>query len=111
MSASNSPSSTLNSGGWFTAQTTPQTTVPGVVRTALLHKGRTDHPGDVRVVRDLETVNPFKASYRERLRKLGGLYKPPSLNDACERRLAIEEPGVSLARDTKLMDFSEVPPW
>jgi len=52
--------------------------------------------------------NPF----RRRLHtKLKGLYKPPAIDDACEREFHRQEPGVSMARDSRLCDFSTTNPF
>ncbi|WP_442481883.1 hypothetical protein [Aeoliella sp. SH292] len=58
-----------------------------------------------------DNVNPFKASYRQRLRALGGKYRAPQVDDANQTQLHAEEAGCSMARDVKLGTIEEVNPW
>lgn len=52
--------------------------------------------------------NPFVLSKH---RRLGGQYISPSITDSNQRQLHAEEAGVSLARDTRLLDFSNTNPF
>ncbi|WP_442484787.1 hypothetical protein [Aeoliella sp. SH292] len=95
--------------------TTSRTTSVGGVVCGLLRRAthHVHHVGASEKTQPRTTnhVNPFKASYRERLRKLGGKYRPTSITDANQRQFIAEEVGVSMARDVKLGTIEEVAPW
>ncbi|MDA8746094.1 hypothetical protein N9N28_15830 [Rubripirellula amarantea] len=52
--------------------------------------------------------SPFRQQFHQ---QLAGQYRPPAVNDQCERQLLKEEAGVSIARDAKLMNFSTTNPF
>jgi len=43
--------------------------------------------------------------------RLGGLHRPPQVDDPNQHAVHREEPGVALARDARLMDLSDVNPF